>query len=129
MRLGHQPGRATCLVVKCPDDEQLGTQLRRLWRGKFQPQQNVRECAPNIQRSNGGVSQGHFRQASTWKTTEHNIVTCKVVRGDVNAHHALEFGQTMVKWFRKSWHSSFYDMFSKLMVTIVLCGKCCMIRK
>ena len=48
MRLGHEPGRATCLVVKCPDDEQLGTQLYRLWRGKFQPQQNVRDqCAPD----------------------------------------------------------------------------------
>ena len=47
MRLGHEPGRATCLVVKCPDYEQLGTQLHRLWRGKFQPRQNVRECAPD----------------------------------------------------------------------------------
>ena len=46
MHLGHEPGRATCLVLKCPDDE-LGTQLRRLWRGKFQPQHNVRECAPD----------------------------------------------------------------------------------
>ena len=29
MRLGHEPGKATCLVVKCLDDE-LGIQLRRL---------------------------------------------------------------------------------------------------
>ena len=50
MRLGHEPGRATCLVVKYPDYEQLGTQLHRLWRGKFQPQQNVGECAPDSQR-------------------------------------------------------------------------------
>ena len=54
MRIGHEPGRATCLVVKCPDGE-LDTQLSRLWRGKFQPQQNVRECVPNSQRSKGGV--------------------------------------------------------------------------
>ena len=80
MRLGHEPGRATCLVVKCPDDE-LGTQPRHLWRGKFQPQQNVRECAPNSQRSKGGVSEEHFRHASTWKTTEH-IATWKVAHGD-----------------------------------------------
>ena len=46
MRPGHEPGRATCLVVNCSDDEQPGTQLHRLCRGKFQPQQNVRECAP-----------------------------------------------------------------------------------
>ena len=53
MRLGHEPGRATCLVVvKCPDDE-LGTQLHRLWRDKFQPQQNVRECAHDSQRPKG----------------------------------------------------------------------------
>ena len=55
MRLGHEPGRATCLVVKYPDDK-LSTQRRRLWRGKFQPQQNVRECAHDSQRSKGGVS-------------------------------------------------------------------------
>ena len=59
MRLGHQPGGATCLVVKCPDDE-LCTQLRRLWRGKFQPRHNVRECAPDSQRPKGGVSEEHF---------------------------------------------------------------------
>ena len=100
MRLGHQPGRATWIVGKCPDDE-LGTQLRRLWRGKFQPRQNVRECAHDSQRPKGGVSEEHFRQASTWTTTDH-IATCKVAHGDVNAHHALEFGKTMVKWFRKS---------------------------
>ena len=121
MHLGHEPGRATCLVVKCPDDE-LGTQLRRLWRGKFQPQHNVRECAPDSQMPKGGVSEEHFRHASTGKTTEH-IATCKVVHGDVNAHHDLEFGQTMVKWFMKIWHSSFYDTFSKPMAIIVLCGK------
>ena len=63
-----------------------------------------------------------FVIASTWKTTEHNA-TCKVAHGDVNAHHALEFGQSMVKCFRKSWYSSFYDTFSKPMVTIVLCGR------
>ena len=33
--------------------------------------------------------------------TKH-IATCKVAHGDGNAHHALKFGQTMVKWFRKS---------------------------
>ena len=32
-----------------------------------------------------------------------------MAHGDVNAHHALEFGQTMVKWFMKIWYSSFYD--------------------
>ena len=94
-RLGHEPGRATCLVVKCPDDE-LGTQLRRLWRCKFQPQQNVRECALDSQMSKGGVTERHFRQASTWKTTE-DSARWKVAHGDVNVHHALEFGQTMVK--------------------------------
>ena len=56
------------------------------------------------------------------KTTEHNA-TRKVAHGDVNVQHALEFGQTMVKWFRNSWHSSFYDTFSNPMVTNVLCGK------
>ena len=37
--------------------------------------------------------------------TEH-ILACKVAHGDVNAHHALEFGQTMVKWrecMEKNW--------------------------
>ena len=108
MGLGHEPGRATCLVVKCPDDEHLGTELHRLWRGKFQPQHNVRECARDSQMPKRGVGEEHFRHAATWKTTEH-IATCKVAHGDVNAHHALEFGQTMVKWFMKIWHSSFYD--------------------
>ena len=50
------------------------------------------------------------------------IASWKVAHGDVIAHHALEFGQTMVKWFRKSQHSFFYDMLSKPMVAIVLCG-------
>ena len=53
MRSGHEPGRATCLFVKCPDYEQLGTQLHRLWLGKVQPQQNVSECAPDSQRPKG----------------------------------------------------------------------------
>ena len=52
-----------------------------------------------------------------------NTMQHVVAHGDVNAHHALEFGETMVKWFRKSWHSRCYDTFSEQMVTIVLCGK------
>ena len=60
MRFGHEPGRATCLVVKCSYNK-LGTQLRRLWRGQFQPQHNVRECAPDSHRSKAGVSEEHFR--------------------------------------------------------------------
>ena len=55
----------------------------------------------NVQMTNWALSEEHFRQASTWKTTEHNA-RYKVAHGDVNAHHALEFGQTMVKWLRKS---------------------------
>ena len=40
------------------------------------------------------------------------IATCKVAHEDVNAHHVLGFGQTMVKWFMKICHSRFYDTFS-----------------
>ena len=65
----------------------------------------------------GGVSEEHFRRASTWKTTEH-IAKCELAHENVNAHHDLEFGQTMVKWFKNSWHSSFYDTFSKPIVTM-----------
>ena len=50
MLVGHEPERATCLVVKYPDDK-LSTQLRHLWRGKLQPQPNVRESAPASQMS------------------------------------------------------------------------------
>ena len=46
-----------------------------------------------------------------------------MAHGNANEHHGLEFGQTMVKWFRKSKYSSFYDRFSKRMVTIIICGK------
>ena len=78
--------------------------------------------SPDSQRPKGGVSEEHFRQASTWTTTEH-IATWKVAHEDVNAHHALEFDQTMVKWFRKSYSIQVVnDTFSKPMVTIVLCG-------
>ena len=115
-RLGHEPGRATCLVVKCPDDE-LSTQLRRLWRGKFQPQQNVRECALDSQRAKGGVSEQHVRQASTWKTTEHNATwrrKCTPCSGIWSNNGQIVQEGLAVKVF--------YDMLPKPMVTIVLCG-------
>ena len=54
MRHGHEPERATCLVVKCPDDE-LSTQLRRLWRGNFQPNKNVSQN----EESANGISDKH----------------------------------------------------------------------
>ena len=38
-----------------------------------------------------------------------NIATGELAHEDVNAHNALEVGQTMVKCFRKSWPSGFYD--------------------
>ena len=59
-----------------------------------------------------------------------NIATGELAHEDVNAHNALEVGQTMVKCFRKSWPSGFYDKLSKPIVTmndkkkhVVLVGK------
>ena len=43
---------------------------------------------------------------------------CELSHGDVNAHNSLEFGQTIVKYLRKSWYSGFYDKLSKLVVII-----------
>ena len=47
-----------------------------------------------------------------------NIATGELAHEDVNAHNALEVGQTMVKCFRKSWPSGFYDKLSKPIVTM-----------
>ena len=43
-----------------------------------------------------GQKEENFRQTSTCKTVEH-IATCELAHGNVNEHHGLEFGQTMVK--------------------------------
>ena len=60
----------------------------------FQPQQNVRECDPDSQMPAKSISDKHPH-------AEH-IATCEVAHGDIHTHHALEFVQTMVKWFRKN---------------------------
>ena len=48
-----------------------------------------------------GQNEENFKQTSTCKTAE-RIATCELAQGNVNENHGLEFGQTMVKWFRKS---------------------------
>ena len=96
MRLGHEPGRATCLVVKCPDDEMSSAQLSFDVCGEVSSSLN--RMSENVLPTAKGQTEESAKGIcdKTWKTTEH-IATCKVVHGDVNAHHALEFGQTMVK--------------------------------
>ena len=114
MRLGYEPRRATCLVVKYPDDE-LSTQLRHLWRSKFQPQQNVRvgqkeESAKRISDKHPHGKLLNILQHGKWPME----TKCTPCSGMWSNNGQIVYEEL---------HSSFYDMFSKPMVTIVLCGK------
>ena len=71
MRLGHEPGRATCLFVKCPDYEQLGTPLHRL----CEVSSSLNRMSENVLTTAKGQKEENFRQTSTSKTAEH-IATC-----------------------------------------------------
>ena len=87
MRPGHEPGRATCLFAKCPDDEQLGTVV-------VEVSSNLNRMSENVLPTAKGQKEENSRQASSGKTAEH-IATCALAHGNVNEHHGLEFGQTM----------------------------------
>ena len=58
MRPGHEPGRATCLFAKCPDDEQLGTVVGEV-------SSNLNRMSENVLPTAKGQKEENSRQAST----------------------------------------------------------------
>ena len=98
----------TCVLVMNQEERHAflsNVQITNNWALSFavcgEVRSSLNRMSENVFPTATGQPEENFRQTSTCKTAEH-IATCELTHGNVNEHHGLEFGQTMVKWFRES---------------------------